>query len=60
MSLSGVKLPRRPVTAEAAFVKGFGCRPCTAVGRTLAAGVRKPPRKETAMGERAAVPRALW
>jgi hypothetical protein len=25
-----------------------------------AAGVRKPPREETALEERAAVPRALW
>ena len=45
---------------EAVHVKGFGCRPLAAVRRAPAAGVRKPPRKETAMGEGAAVPRALW
>ncbi len=33
------------------FVKGFGCRP---------AGVRKPPREETAMREAWRVPLALW
>jgi len=44
---------------EAACVNGFGCRPRTAVPRAPAAGVRKPPVKETAMGERVAVPRAL-
>ena len=31
-----------------------------AVPRTPRAGVRKPPGEETALGERAAVPRALW
>ena len=36
------------------------CRPRPAVPRTPAAGVRKPPGEETAMGERVAVPRALW
>jgi hypothetical protein len=30
------------------------------VPRTPRAGVRKPPREETALGERAAVPRSLW
>jgi len=48
------------VLSIAGFVKGFGCRPLTAVPHTWAAGVRKPPRKETAMGERVVVPRALW
>ena len=43
-----------------AIVKGFGCRPLTAVRHTLAAGVRKPPREETALGERVAVPQSLW
>src|ERR1700694_2868436 len=32
------------------FVKGFGCRPLTGVRHTPAAGVRKPPKDETAMG----------
>lgn len=32
-------------------VKAFGCRPGTAVARAPAAGGRKPPRKETVMGE---------
>jgi len=43
-----------------ACVKGFGCRPLAAVRHARAAGVRKPPREETAMGEGAAVSRALW
>src|SRR4029077_6680457 len=30
------------------FVQGFGCRPSTAVQRSPAAGVRKPPRNEPA------------
>src|ERR1700688_4633980 len=34
----------------AAIVKGFGCRPLTGVRHTPAAGVRKPPKDETAMG----------
>jgi hypothetical protein len=41
-------------------VKGFGCRPCTAVRRIPAAGVRKPPGEETAIGEVWRWPRALW
>ena len=40
-------------------MKGFGCRPHTAVPRTPEAGVRKPPREETAVEERMAMPRAL-
>ena len=44
----------------AGSVKGFGCRPRTAVRRTLAAGVRKPPGEETAMGEGVAVRQSLW
>src|SRR5437870_9866494 len=40
-----------------ASVKGFGCRPLTAVPRTPAAGVRKPPREETAIRSAIAVPR---
>ena len=43
-----------------AFVKGFGCRPHTAMPRTPAAGVRKPPREETAIGEGGAVPRGRY
>jgi len=35
-----------------AIVKVFGCRPCTDGAAGLAAGLRKPPREETAMGER--------
>src|SRR5882762_7284225 len=34
----------------AAFVKVFGCRPMTVVRHTPGAGVRKPPREETAVG----------
>src|SRR5450631_1677589 len=45
---------------EAAHVKGFGCRPRTAVPRILAAGVRKPPGEETAIGEVWRWLRALW
>jgi hypothetical protein len=45
---------------EAVLVKGFGCRPRTAVPRILAAGVRKPPGEETAIGEVWRWPRALW
>jgi hypothetical protein len=30
-------------------VKGFGCRPMKVVPRRTAAGVRKPPREETAL-----------
>src|SRR5260370_244625 len=37
------------------FVKGFGCRPLTAVRHTLAAGVQRPPRADTAVGAGAAV-----
>jgi hypothetical protein len=36
------------------------CRPVMAVPRTAVAGVRKPPREETAVGERMVVQRALW
>ena len=43
-----------------ASVKGFGCRPHTAMPRTPAAGVRKPPREETAIGEGGAVPRGRY
>jgi hypothetical protein len=43
----------------AAYVKGFGCQPHRAAPRALAAGVRKPPGEETAMGERVAVPQSL-
>src|ERR1035441_10994981 len=32
-------------------VKGFGCRPLAAVRHAPAAGGRKPPREETAMGD---------
>jgi hypothetical protein len=41
-------------------LKGFGCRPLMTMVRAPAAGVRKPPLEETAMGERGSVPRALW
>jgi hypothetical protein len=58
--ISGVDLPRRPCCSEAVRVKGFGCRPRTAGRRIPAAGVRKPPGEETAIGERVAGPRALW
>jgi hypothetical protein len=34
----------------AGYVEGFGCRPLTGVRHTPAAGVRKPPLDETAMG----------
>src|ERR1700687_1534917 len=33
-----------------AFVKVFGCRPMTVVRHAPGAGVRKPPREETAIG----------
>jgi hypothetical protein len=33
-------------------VKGFGCRPHEGSAACSAAGVRKPPREETALGER--------
>jgi hypothetical protein len=53
---------RREISAmrESGPVKGFGCWPRPAVRRILAAGVRKPPGEETAMGERVSVPLALW
>jgi redox-sensitive bicupin YhaK (pirin superfamily) len=35
---------------ESVPVKGFGCRPLTGVRHAPAAGVRKPPKDETAMG----------
>jgi hypothetical protein len=35
------------------------CRPRRTVPRALAAGVRKPPGEETAMGERVVVPQCL-
>jgi hypothetical protein len=37
---------RRP----SAIVKGFGCRPFTEGATRTGAGVRKPPREETAIG----------
>jgi hypothetical protein len=36
------------------------CRPLTGGATGTGAGVRKPPREETAMGERLAVLRGLW
>ncbi len=36
------------VLATAAYVKGFGCRPFTDGATRTGAGVRKPPREETA------------
>src|ERR1700719_3877358 len=38
----------------------YSARPRRTVPQTLAAGVRKPPGEETAMGERVTVPQALW
>ena len=38
----------RALETGAAFVQGFGCRPSTAVQRSPAGGVRKPPRNEPA------------
>ena len=40
-------------------VKVFGCRPVTDVGLALAAGVRKPPTDETAVGD-GLFGRGLW
>ena len=57
---AGAYIPRPWRCRMSEFVKGFGCRPHTAVPRTPAAGVRKPPREETAMGEGAAVPRGRY
>jgi hypothetical protein len=48
------------VPTKSACVKGFGCRPYAAVPRRPAAGVRNPPREETAIGEGAAVPRGRY
>jgi len=42
----------------AANVKVFGCRPDDGAATRSEAGVRKPPREETALGERVPVPRA--
>src|SRR5450755_563625 len=60
MAAFGETCRRRRHVAASLTVKGFGCRPRPAVPRTPAAGVRKPPGEETAMGERIAVPRHLW
>ena len=38
----------------------YSARPHTAMPRTPAAGVRKPPREETAIGEGGAVPRGRY
>src|ERR1700680_2667156 len=43
-------LPWRSQKLAAVYVKGFGCRALTGVRHTPAAGVRKPPMDETAMG----------
>src|SRR2546426_11757220 len=45
---------RLPAGAMSASVKVFGCRPMMTAPRTPRAGVRKPPREETAGG------RARW
>ena len=56
-----VLLPTRMNGSDTSgIVKGFGCRPHTAMPRTPAAGVRKPPREETAIGEGGAVPRGRY
>ena len=41
-----------PLHGMSAPVKVFGCRPMTVVRHTPGAGVRKPPREETAVGGR--------
>jgi hypothetical protein len=43
-----------------ACVKVFGRRPIRMVRRAPVAGVRKPPKEETAMGERQGLQPALW
>ena len=53
-------LPCRSRCLATESVQGFGCRPRTAVPRIPAAGVRRPPGEETAIGEGVAAPRALW
>ena len=41
-------LPVQETVCDVRFVKVFGCRPRTAARHTPGAGVRKPPREETA------------
>jgi len=42
------------------IVKVFGCRPHEGGAANTGAGVRKPPREETALEGTKAVPQALW
>ena len=50
---------RMTIARMSLIVKVFGCRPLANVRRTPAAGVRKPPREETAVGGRRRCG-ALW
>ena len=50
--LLGTRHTARRVTA---YVKGFGCRPFTEGATRTGAGVRKPPREETAGWDAAVV-----
>jgi hypothetical protein len=51
---------RRLPDFSSAIVKGFGRRLLTRGQQMRAAGVRKPPREETAVWERRAVGQSLW
>ena len=50
----------KPLAVMSAFVKVFGCRPSDDGAIDSGAGVRKPPREETALGGRKAVRQMLW
>src|SRR5260370_9451624 len=50
--LHPVEPDMRVLKRGSGFVKVFGCRPRRTVPRALAAGVRKPPREETAIWAR--------
>jgi len=46
----GVKQTSQPDRSTSEIVKVFGCRPMMVVAAHYGAGVRKPPREETAGG----------
>jgi len=49
-----------PQSADVSYCAGFRTPECRDHPRALAAGVRKAPRHEIAVGGALAVPRALW
>jgi hypothetical protein len=60
MSVVGEERKSLPTFKMTAFVKVFGCRPHEGGAAHSGAGVRKPPREETAGRDTLVVRRALW